>query len=141
MLFKNIKKFIIYFKRKINYIFLFCFCFSFFVLSLSFAQSQSETTHGFKAALNKLNVIKDKLGLPVKTQPQDVIAPVIKGLLSLVGIIFFLLIIYAGFLWMTAQDNKDQVKKAKNMLINNLIGLVIIIGAYLLVSFVADLLK
>lgn len=65
--------------------------------------------------------------------PQDIIfeniGKIIKYLLSFLGIIFFLIIIYAGWLWMTAGGNEEQITKAKDLLKNSFIGIIIIITA------------
>lgn len=52
------------------------------------------------------------------------------------GIIFFLLIVYAGFLWMTASGNDSKVEKAKSILIAAVSGLVISVSAYAITNFV-----
>ena len=56
--------------------------------------------------------------------------------LSFLGIIFLILILYAGFLWMTSGGNEEQITKAKGMLKNSIIGLAIIISAYAITYFV-----
>lgn len=61
---------------------------------------------------------------------------IINVLLTIVGILFLLLIIYAGYLWMTAQGNEDQIKKAKKILIEALIGIIIILVARVVTEFV-----
>lgn len=65
-----------------------------------------------------------------------IIANMIRIVLSLLGIIFLVLIIYAGFLWMTAGGNEDSVKKAKAILRNSIIGVVIVLLAYAITGFV-----
>lgn len=55
---------------------------------------------------------------------------------SFFGILFLLIIIYAGFLWMTASGNEEQIGKAKAWLKNGIIGLVIIFAAYTISSLV-----
>ncbi|HNU96169.1 MAG TPA: hypothetical protein PKH95_02070 [Candidatus Magasanikbacteria bacterium] len=52
------------------------------------------------------------------------------------GIIFFLLIVYAGFLWMSASGAEAKVEKAKGILIAAVTGLVIVLSAYAIVNFV-----
>ena len=61
--------------------------------------------------------------------------------LSLLGVIFLLLTIYAGYLWMTDRGNEQQVEKAKKMLTAAVIGLVIVLGAYAISYFVIDALQ
>jgi nitrogen fixation-related uncharacterized protein len=67
---------------------------------------------------------------------QGIIVLVINSILGLLGVIFLVLIIYAGFLWMTAGGNDDQVGKAKGLLINAIIGVIIIVAAYAISYFV-----
>lgn len=61
---------------------------------------------------------------------------ILKPVLGLVGLIFLILTVYAGFLWMTAAGNEDQVKKAKNILITSITGAVIIAAAYVITNTV-----
>jgi len=64
------------------------------------------------------------------TQFTDIIGNVIFFILSLLGTIFLLLIIYSGFIWMTAGGNEQKVTKASEMIKQSIIGLLIVIGAY-----------
>lgn len=56
-------------------------------------------------------------------------------ILSFVGVVFLILMIYAGILWMTARGNEQQVSKAKDLLINATIGMIIVFSAYALTTF------
>jgi len=67
----------------------------------------------------------------IKTSTGKIIGVV----LSFVGALFFILMIYGGFLWMTARGDEGQVTKAKDLIFAAVIGLVIIISAYALTSF------
>jgi len=58
-------------------------------------------------------------------------------ILGLLGIIFICLLVYAGFNWMTAAGDSDDVKKAKLTIRTSVIGLVITISAYAIWRFVA----
>lgn len=64
------------------------------------------------------------------------IGTIIKLLLTLLGVVVLVLIIYAGFMWMTAGGNTEQVDKAKKWLTNAVMGLAIILAAYAISSFV-----
>ncbi len=55
---------------------------------------------------------------------------------SLLGILFFGLTLYAGFLWMTAQGNDSKISEAKKMLVNAIIGLIVILASYAITYFV-----
>ena len=76
-------------------------------------------------------------GAPTGTNSlSGIMATGIKAFLGLLGIIFLVLIIYAGFLWMTAQGDEEKVTKAKDTITRAVIGLVIIILAYSITYFV-----
>lgn len=69
----------------------------------------------------------------VPTADQSILAIIgtfISALLGLLGVIFLILVIYAGILWMTAAGNGDQVKKAQHILRDGVIGLIIILSSY-----------
>ena len=57
-------------------------------------------------------------------------------LFSILGVLFTILIIYAGYLWMTARGNEEFVTKAKDILSTSIIGLVILLMAYSITNFV-----
>lgn len=64
------------------------------------------------------------------------IATIIKGFLSLLAIIFIILMLYAGFNWMTAGGDEQKVTQAKETIQKAIIGLIIIISAYTITAFV-----
>ena len=66
----------------------------------------------------------------------SIVGIVMQTFLSLLGIIFIVLIVYAGYNWMTAGGSEDKVALAKNTLTRALIGLIIIIAAYAITYFV-----
>jgi hypothetical protein len=47
-----------------------------------------------------------------------------------------ILIVYAGFLWMTARGNEQTVEKAQTIIRSSVIGLIIVLGAYSITSFI-----
>ena len=65
----------------------------------------------------------------------------ISGFLIIIGAGFFIMIIYAGFLWMWAKGNEDQVERAKKMILTALIGLGIIIAGRLIAEVVFSILS
>ncbi|HCC83448.1 TPA: hypothetical protein DEP96_01205 [Candidatus Uhrbacteria bacterium] len=62
----------------------------------------------------------------------------IKPILGLVGLAFFILMIYGGVLWMIAGGNETMVKKAQSILMNAFIGAVVIVAAYALTNAVLN---
>lgn len=75
-------------------------------------------------------------GINMDASVGSIVANVIKAVLGLLAIIFVILMLYAGYLWMTAQGNEDQVGKAKGIITTAIIGLIIIVAAYSITSFV-----
>lgn len=65
----------------------------------------------------------------------NTIGKVVNVLLGLLGIIFFLVVLYAGFIWMTAQGDTDKVGKAQTMMTQGVIGVIIILSAYAISNF------
>ena len=63
---------------------------------------------------------------------------VIGGVITIMGSVFLALIVYGGFLWMTAQGNEEKVKKAKQVISGSIIGIVIIFASYTIVGYVID---
>lgn len=64
----------------------------------------------------------------------NIIGTVIQLALSLVGAIFLVLAFMAGYNWMQATGNEEKVKKAQATIRNLLIGLCLILVAYLMSS-------
>ena len=61
---------------------------------------------------------------------------VINIVLGFVGIIFLVLIIAGGYMWMTAGGNDEKVTKRKSLLTQSIIALAVILSAFLLTNFV-----
>ena len=70
------------------------------------------------------------------TAPQVMAGTIIGAVLSLVGVVFFLLIIYGGLRWMLAQGNEQEVESAKQIIIAAVIGLIIVLAAYAITAFI-----
>ncbi len=71
----------------------------------------------------------------------DIIGTLINVVLGLLGIVFLGLVLYAGWLWMTAQGDPKQVDKAKQILINATVGIVITLSAYAITTFIVNLIQ
>jgi hypothetical protein len=70
-----------------------------------------------------------------EADPRVIIARVINVAMGFLGIIALCLILYAGYLWMTSGGAPDKIEKAKEILKNAAIGLLIILSAWAIVSF------
>ena len=61
---------------------------------------------------------------------------IIKALLSLLGVIVLIFMVYGGYLWMASGGNEQMVKKSKDILFNTIIGLIIVIAAFAITDFI-----
>ena len=68
----------------------------------------------------------------------EMIGTIIKTVISLLGIIMVVYIIYGGFLWTTAGGDTSKVQKAKDIIKNSIIGVIIILASYSITEFVID---
>lgn len=70
------------------------------------------------------------------TDPRIIIARIINITLLFLGVIAVGLVVYAGFLWMTSGGSEDKIDEAKKILRNAVIGLVIVLSAWGIASFI-----
>jgi hypothetical protein len=77
------------------------------------------------------------LGNP--TDPRKTIIFIIRLFLNLIGLILLCLNLYAGFLWLTAGGNDEQIAQAKGYIRNGVIGLIIVLSAYSITIFAANI--
>jgi len=85
----------------------------------------------------KQDVIKDTTGLGDR-DPRDIAASVIRVILGFLGIVAVIIILLGGFKWMTAGGNEDKVGEAKKLITAGIIGLVIILAAFAIATFVLN---
>lgn len=77
-------------------------------------------------------------GSGAQTPLPVIIGNLIKIFIGALGIIFLLLTIYAGYLWLIARGDEKMVEKSKETLKTSVIGLVIITAAYAIAAFVIN---
>ena len=65
-----------------------------------------------------------------------IIGRIINIVLGFVGIILLVLLMYAGYLWMTSGGEADKVEQAKRIIKNAIIGLVIVVSAFAITAFI-----
>lgn len=80
------------------------------------------------------------LGTTFNNAGEDSLAKMIGAgvnvVLGILGLILVILIIYAGFIWTTAQGDSKKVDKAKDMIKQAVVGLIIVFAAYAIAQFV-----
>ncbi|MFI5240321.1 MAG: hypothetical protein ACHQUB_01255 [Candidatus Saccharimonadia bacterium] len=78
-------------------------------------------------AFNSLDVIK------------QLIINVLQIAIALAGVVAVGIVIYGGILYITSNGNSAQITKAKDTIVSWIVGLIIIIGAYAIVAFLANI--
>lgn len=119
----NIKK-----KTTLIIISLLFFC---FVLKSNYVMAESITEHldavaGWSYDLNKNTSIATYIG------------NIIQYALSILGVLFLCFLVYAGFLWMTARGDDEQVGKSREIMRNAVVGLIIVLMSYALTFYVVS---
>lgn len=84
--------------------------------------------------------IKTRLKLP-EAEPESMTIKVIQWILGTLGLVAVVMIILGGFIWMTAAGNEEKVKKAKAILTSAVIGLVIVLLSWAILTFVVSTVK
>lgn len=97
---------------------------------------------------NRLEPIGRKYGQPGLLEQGDTqaalidrTAAIIAIFLGFLAIVFIVLILYGGWLWMSARGNDEQVKKAQSVIKNAVLGVFVIIISYAFTAFVLTKLK
>ncbi|HTK04230.1 MAG TPA: Ig-like domain-containing protein [Candidatus Eisenbacteria bacterium] len=70
------------------------------------------------------------------TDIRTTVSRIISYFLGFLGIVAVCIMLYAGFLWMTAGGSEEKVSTAKRWMINGTIGLVIIMSAFAITQFI-----
>ncbi|GEM_PF-1123398 len=93
----------------------------------------SDSLGNLKKAAKNLNPAGFAFGTAGVT---EIIGKIISFLLFPIGMFTMALYIWAGFLWMTAQGNSENVTKSKQILVWTTLGVVITLASYLIVKLV-----
>ncbi|PIS05026.1 MAG: hypothetical protein COT81_03335 [Candidatus Buchananbacteria bacterium CG10_big_fil_rev_8_21_14_0_10_42_9] len=70
------------------------------------------------------------------TDIRETILRIVQVALGFLGTLAVLIVLYAGFLWMTSGGDESRIQQAKDYLRNGLIGLVIILTSFGIVTFI-----
>ncbi|MFA7600863.1 MAG: pilin [Patescibacteria group bacterium] len=86
-------------------------------------------------------IAKGNLPLVFNEDKSDIVASVggvVGIILSFVGLLFLILIVYSGIMWMTASGNDQQIDKSKKTMIWAVIGIVCIFASFAAVQFIGE---
>ncbi len=91
---------------------------------------------GLGSADDNLKNVQQGIGGNVESDISVIVGNIIKVALSMIGLVFLILTVYAGYLWMTARGNDEMVSKAKEIFKSSIMGLFIVVSAYAITIFV-----
>jgi hypothetical protein len=107
---------------------------------LVFAQQQG--TINKDATSNPMTMLDKVAGESFAETDEDslprVLGLVVASALSLLGIIFIILMVLAGYNWMMASGNEQKIEEAKNTIKRAIIGLVIVLSAWAIWRFILE---
>ena len=120
-------------KRKFIIILASLFVFVFSLAAITQAQ-------GLKDAFDNAGTVADAGGYKIGETDavENMIAKIINTVLSMLGVIFLILMLYGGYLWMTAAGKEERVTKAKNLITAAIIGVILVVSAYAISYFVIE---
>ena len=100
---------------------------------LTLASPYSDVIQGFTNTGRESGYAVEQSGAPTQEFGQAWMRYV-DGMVTLMGVLFMIMVVYGGFLWMTARGKDEQVQKGKEKIVQAFIGLGIVIAARVLVE-------
>lgn len=110
------------------------------VISFSLFFINNVYTAGLQDAQKNIKPVASAVGAE-NVDVQDVVGVFLNAALTFVGLVFMVLMVYAGYLWMTAAGEEEQVKKSQKIIVGSIIGMVILLSSYAITVFISDLLN
>ena len=103
----------------------------------AFAVAPAPTAYGVEEFGRGVNLFQN-VSVPQQARQdlRDTIIKVLNILLGFLGLIAVVIILAAGFMWMTAGGNEKRLETARKLLIQGFIGLVLILAAWGIAYFV-----
>ena len=91
----------------------------------------------FSAAASGLDDTISGLGVTAK-QLNQLVGTIVQTLLGLTGVVFMIIIVAAGDLWLTSGGNEEKITKARGMIFNGVVGIALVFAAYLSADFIVS---
>lgn len=104
--------------------------------AFSLAPVYAEGALDVACADNQDSAVCEENNKPQNQNTDNLVKTIVNVLLYIVGIISFLMIIIAGFLYVVSQGDSSNVTRAKNTLLYAVVGLIVSFLAYAIVNWV-----
>ncbi|MDD4900990.1 MAG: hypothetical protein PHS62_02665 [Patescibacteria group bacterium] len=120
---------------RILYIFFILLVLSVLVIQAGSVLASSSFDNGLK------NAGETGMGYAAVTNPGNFLVKLLGSFLTpmMMGVIATIIILYGGFTWMMARGNEEQVEKAKTIIINTLIAIVVVFSAFAISKLIIPL--
>lgn len=107
-------------------------------LSTKVALATDDVPLGVGGATEALDTVETGMagsGVTESSLP-ELVGGIINVALGLLGIILVIYIVYGGFIYMTAGGDKEKITTAKKVMTNAIVGIIIVVAAYAISSYV-----
>lgn len=105
------------------------------ILILSFFLLFTFAIPVFSQDIIGIGVVDNEIKLS-NEDPRTVTVKMINVVLSFLGLVALVVVLFGGFKWMTSGGNQEQVASAKKILIAGLIGLIIILISWGITAYI-----
>ena len=114
----------------------FVLCSLFFVFSFIVSPVLA-VDKGLPGATDRLKTVEKGVYGTTGAKPfEEVVGGYIQGALALLGVIFLVLLVYGGYIWMIARGEEAEVTRATGIIKMAVIGLIIVLAAYAITAYV-----
>lgn len=106
--------------------------------------SQDSQDNWRSSAMVQMDAIAGDNGARYGSSPndiRDIAGYIIQIVLSVLGTVFVVYMVYAGFLMMTSQGEEEKMKKGQGILRNSSIGMLLVLSAFAITLLVTRILQ
>ncbi len=66
----------------------------------------------------------------------QLVGGVLNGLFAVLGLVFLVLMVYGGMLWMLSEGKEKKTNEARGFIFHSVVGLILILAAFAITNFV-----
>lgn len=109
------------------------------VITPFMVSAQSADTSGATPLMDRLSNVAGQAGYntdPTKASTPRIVGMIVGAFINFSGLTFIVLMIIAGYGWMTSNGNEEKVKKAGATIKASIIGLIVSLSAWVIWNFI-----